>query len=220
MSKMSLGLLIAFEGIDGAGKRTWSRYIISRIRNKRLQAKVLDYPDYKSPWGKIIKKFLYDKIELNSSEQFLTFFTDIYKDQATTKTLISEGTFVVVNRYFASTVAFQCAKGFSYAKALSILEAAEVSIPDVSFFVKVDPRIAIERVSKRRIPDRHERDIRLLEEVNLLYEKLVQHGQLSRKWIVIDSTRSLECIRKEMNEHVNLILESWKHKAKKSRFQR
>lgn len=210
MSRMSRGLLIAFEGIDGAGKRTLSRYLINLLRSKRLQAKVFDYPDYKSPWGKIIKKFLYNKIELNSSEQFFTYFTDIYKDQAAIKTLLSEGTFVVVNRYFTSTVAFQCAKGFSYDKALNILEATTIIIPDVSFFVKVEPKIAMKRCLRRRILDRHERDYRLLQEVNSLYEKLIQQGQLSHEWIIINSTRSLDCICRELREHINLILEKWK----------
>jgi dTMP kinase len=205
------GLLIAFEGIDGAGKRTLSRYLMKLLQDKHLCVKVYDYPDYRSHWGKIIERYLRNEIELNLTEQFFTYFTDIYKDQVMIKTLLSKGAFIVVNRYFASTVAFQCAKGFSYDTALNIVKAAEIAIPDFSFFIKVEPEIAVERCLKRGGLDRHERDPVLLRKVNSLYEKLIRQRQLSSKWIIINSTKSLDCICKEMKNHVNLILKSLKN---------
>jgi len=202
-------LLIALEGIDGAGKKTWSNMLKKHITKTNISVKIFDYPDYKSPWGKIIKEYLYNKIELDTTEQFFTYFIDILKDQEQIKKYLSNGNIVILNRYFSSTIAFQCTKGFPYHKALRIIEAVEPIVPDIAFFLDVSPEIALERCLKRKNPDRHERDLQLLKQVSQYYKKIIKDGILAHKWIKIDTNNDFKSMQVIMEDVINYILKDF-----------
>jgi len=197
------GFLIATEGIDGAGKRTLCSFMKSFLESQEYEVAQYEYPDYSSIWGKIIEEYLYDKIELNINEQFFAYFIDILKDQNKICELLGNGKIVIMDRYFSSTLAFQCAKGFDFQKALSIIRTMDVIEPDLTLFIQIPPKLALERKFKQKKSlDRHEKDLELLDNVNNIYEKMLEKEILSKKWIKIDSNRDL----KKIEEVVQNIL--------------
>jgi len=207
------GKLFALEGIDGAGKKTWRRFLENWFVTNGFKARSLEYPDYNSPWGNIIKKYLNDEIELDPTEQFFTYFTDIFKDQEKIRNLLSQGIFVIIDRYFPSTIAFQCAKGFSYELAFDILKATNPLVPDVIFFIDVQPETAIERCSYIKRLDRHERDLGLLKSVAQLYKRIIQERMLARKWFVVDGNKDLDTLKRIMEKELSAIINEWKASA-------
>lgn len=207
------GKFFALEGIDGAGKKTWRRFLENWFLTNGFKARSFEYPDYGSPWGNIIKKYLNDELELDPTEQFFTYFTDIFKDQEKIRNLLSQGIFVMVDRYFPSTIAFQCAKGFGYELAFDILKVAKPLVPDVIFFIDVQPETAIERCRYRKPLDRHERDLNLLRNVGQLYKRIVQEKMLARKWIIIDGNKDLDTLKRIMEKELSAIINEWKASA-------
>jgi len=196
------GWLIAFEGIDAAGKKTWASFVAEFITQRGFQVDTFSYPDYRSPWGKIIKQYLNGELEMSPEEQFFTYFTDIYKDQVAVRDLLRKGYFVILDRYFASTVAFQCAKGFSYRRALAIIGAAGPLIPDVAFLFDVTPEVARKRSFRRSFLDRHERDMKLQSDVASFYQKLVREEKLARKWITVYGDRQIRSLMPFMEKSI------------------
>lgn len=203
---MKKGSFIAVEGIDGAGKRTLCSFMKKFLEPKEIEVMQLEYPDYSSIWGGIIDQYLHHKIELKINEQFFLYFVDILKDQEKILGSLEKGSTVITDRYFSSTLAFQCAKGFDFEKALSIIKTMDVIEPDLTLFIQVPPKSALERKFKQKNSlDRHEKDLELLENVDNLYEKMVRNKILSKKWIRIDGNRDLNKIEKELEN----ILVSW-----------
>ncbi len=202
MIAMKKGFLITVEGIDGAGKRTLTSFIKKYIESQKLNAIQFEYPDYSSIWGKIIDNYLRNKIEITTNEQFFLYFIDILKDQAKLIQLLNENTCIISDRYFSSTVAFQCAKNFNYQKALSIIEIMDIILPDLTIFIQIPPEIALERkYNQKGFIDRHEKDIELLTNVDCIYEKMMNENVLSKKWIKLDGNQEkgiLENITKEI----------------------
>ncbi|NJD78174.1 MAG: dTMP kinase [Candidatus Methanoperedens sp.] len=193
------GFLIALEGIDGAGKRTLCSFIKQFLESQGHEVILFTYPDYSSIWGKIIDDYLHNKIELNINEQFFAYFIDILKDQDEIRKLLESNKIVLTDRYFSSTIAFQCAKGFSYQKALSIIEITEVIQPDLTLFIQIPPQIALKRkFEQKKSLDRHEKDIELLENVDGVYEKVISNKKLSKKWIKIDGNQKLEKVKESI----------------------
>jgi len=203
------GMLFALEGIDGAGKKTWTKFLENWFTMNSFKVKTFRYPDYSSPWGRIIKKYLYNELELNPTEQFFTYFTDIFKDQVRIRNLLSEGSFVIIDRYFPSTIAFQCAKGFSYELAFAILKATRPLVPDIIFFMDVQPETAMERCRYMKPLDRHERDLCLLRSVARLYKKIIQERLLTKKWIVVDGNKDLKTLKKIIEKKIAVIINEW-----------
>ena len=202
------GLFIVFEGIDGAGKRTLSKFTKSILESKNLKVALFEYPDYNSIWGKIINRYLYNEIELNVEEEFFVYFIDILKDQAEIAKLLKEGIFIISDRYFSSTVAFQCAKGFDYQKARSTINIMDVILPDLTIFLQIPPALAVERKYKEKEHlDRHEKDVNLLKNVNLVYDKILKENMVSKKWIKIDGSKDLESMKNDIEIIISKLLE-------------
>ncbi len=200
------GLLIALEGIDGAGKRTLCSFIKKFLESQGHEVIQFAYPDYSSIWGKIIDDYLHNRIELDINEQFFTYFIDILKDQDDIRKLLESDKIVITDRYFSSTIAFQCAKGFSYQKALSIIEITGVIEPDLTLFIQLPPQVALKRkFEQKKSLDRHEKDIELLENVDNMYEKIISNKKLSKKWIKIDGNQKLE----KVEENILTVLNSF-----------
>ena len=199
---MKNGFLIAIEGIDGAGKRTLCSFMKKYLESQEYEVTQFEYPDYSSIWGKIIEEYLHHKIELNINEQFFTYFIDILKDQDKIHDLLKKGKFVIMDRYFSSTLAFQCAKGFDFQSALSIIRTMNVIEPDLTLFIQIPPYLALERkFNQKKSLDRHEKDRELLEKVDKIYEKMHSEEILSKKWIKIDGDRDLNKIEKDI-QHI------------------
>lgn len=206
MIAVKKGFLIAVEGIDGAGKRTLCSFMKKFFESRKLDLVQFAYPNYSSIWGKIIEDYLNNKIELNIDEQFFAYFIDILKDQNEIRTSLEKGKIVITDRYFSSTIAFQCSKGFSYQKALSIIEVMHVIEPDLTFFIQIPPQLALKRkYEQKKSLDRHEKDIKLLETVDTMYEKMLNEGILSKGWIKIDGNQNL----KKVEEDILNILEKF-----------
>lgn len=206
MIAVKKGFLIAVEGIDGAGKRTLCSFMKKFLESENLEVVQFAYPDYLSIWGKIIKEYLDNKIELNIDEQFFVYFIDILKDQNEIRRLLEKGKNVLTDRYFSSTIAFQCAKGFSYQKALSIIEIMNVIEPDLAFLIRIPPQLALKRkYEQKKSLDRHEKDIELLENVDHMYKKMLNNRLLSKEWIKIDGNQDL----KKVEEDISTILEKF-----------
>jgi len=199
MITMKNGFLIAAEGIDGAGKRTLCSFMKKFLESKEYDVIQYEYPDYSSIWGKIIEDYLHNKIELNINEQFFAYFIDILKDQDKIRQLLEKGKIVITDRYFSSTLAFQCAKGFNFQNAISIIKTMDVIEPDLALFIHIPPMLALQRKFKQKNTlDRHEKDLELLENVNNLYETMVSREILSKKWIKIDGNRDLRKIEEDL----------------------
>jgi dTMP kinase len=206
MIAVKKGFLIAVEGIDGAGKRTLCSFMKKSLESQKHEVVQFEYPDYSSNWGKIIENYLHNKIELNIDEQFFAYFIDILKDQDKIRKSLENGIIVITDRYFPSTIAFQCAKGFSYQKALSIIEIMDVIKPDLTLFIQIPPQLALKRKFKQKKSlDRHEKDVKLLENVDKIYEKMLNEEILSKRWIKIDGNQDL----KKIDENIQNILKNF-----------
>lgn len=204
------GRFLAFEGIDGSGKRTLCRYTKQLLTERGIPVDTFQYPDYDSQWGKIIKEFLSGGEELDVSVQFLTYATDIIKDQKSIRRALKTN-FVLADRYITSTVAFQCARGFDMQKAMQFVELFELVPPDVIFYMNVSPQRGQSRKKDQKDQeqstlDRHEADLLFLEQVNKTYKYLCARGFLGRKWVEVDANRELSQVQADIEREIETLL--------------
>lgn len=198
---------LVFEGIDGSGKRTLCDYSQKIIENADYKVKKYQYPDYNSPWGKIINDFLSGSKELEVSIQFLTYATDIIKDQQEIKAYLKKGYIILADRYITSTVAFQCARGFDINKAIKFVDIFEIIPPDIVFYMNVSPETGrLRKKGQKGDLDRHEADIKFLEKVNNTYTQLYEQKFLARKWIEVDANQELTKVKERIKSEIKDLL--------------
>jgi dTMP kinase len=200
------GKFIVLEGIDGSGKKTMCSHIKEMLIKKGHAVTLFTYPDYGSPWGTIIHQFLTGERDLEVTVQFLTYATDIMKDQDRIKTLLAHQ-WVVADRYITSTIAFQCARGFPLAKARKFIELFEMVQPDTIFFLDVLPEMGRRRKKRQKGNlDRHETDISFLEKVNEMYVYLMNQAFLTDQWKKIDASRNQQHVVSDIISEIEKLV--------------
>lgn len=105
---------IVIEGVDGSGKETQAKLLVTHLENTGKPVMYLDFPQYESFYGEIIAKYL--RGEFGNIDQISPYLVSIVYalDRSTIRdkiqSFLDEGGFVVANRYVPSNMAHQAAK--------------------------------------------------------------------------------------------------------------
>ena len=198
---MKIGKLIVFEGIDGAGCETQARMLRDFFVSNDKNPLFLKYPDNTTPLGRTIKDFLYGKFVLTPDVQFLLYSLDIKKDIWVIGSAMKKGRDVICDRYFTSTLAYQCSNKKEIERALKFAELFGILRPDIVFYLDINPRIAFERKKlEKRDLDIYERNLKFMKEVRNRYRKLIENKIFAKNWFVIDASKNKTRVHERIKE--------------------
>lgn len=107
--------LIVLEGLDGAGKSTQIKLLKEFLEKRGLTYEYIHFPRFESPvYGELIARFLRGEFgDIDSVDPYivaLLFAGDRADAASKISQWLSEGKYVILDRYVASNVAYQCAK--------------------------------------------------------------------------------------------------------------
>lgn len=141
-------MLITFEGIDGSGKTTLLNCLSRKLAMMNVFPIVVREPGY-TKVGEEIRKILKADYDLTPLSRFILF--SAARMELTNNVIIPKlknGKIIFADRYKDSSYVYQQIEGVPY----HIIDAVtrEVSVePDYTFFIDVDPKVAIERLNKQ-----------------------------------------------------------------------
>ena len=69
-------MIIVIEGGDQAGKLTQSILLEKSLKTRKIKTKLFHFPDYDTPIGKEIRKFLYNESTHKRTYDLVTLFID------------------------------------------------------------------------------------------------------------------------------------------------
>ena len=191
------GEFIVFEGADGTGKTTQAKLLFDYLKKKKDNAVFFSFPNYKSAWGKIVRRYLDGEFgDVNQVSPYLAsilYAGDRLLESAKIRKWLGMGKLVVCDRYMASNIAHQAAKikdkklKIKYIKWLEDLEYGENKIPrpDFSILLTIPQEIA-QKFMRMRALDIHEK--------NVSYQKRVakafwDYAQKNKNWTIMSNTR-------------------------------
>jgi dTMP kinase len=187
---------ISFEGIDFSGKTTQVERLISRLKESDIQVHLL-----REPGGTVISEKI-RQILLDKSHQEMHPRTEILlysaaRSQLTHQTilpLLESGQYVIADRFFDSTTAYQ---GYGRNLEISFVEslnrfATSRLLPYKTFFIDITAKEAARRrKAAGRKSDRLESEsIRFHQSIRQGYQTLVQ--MFPERFITISGTQSVE----------------------------
>ena len=201
-NRRPLGRLIAFEGIDGSGKRTQMDLLASALAAGLGGRSVYStgFPQYDSFFGKMVGQFLNgDFGAIDALDPHLTallYAGDRYEAKPRLEAALNEGKVVLVDRYIGSNLAHQTArvpkeKRSEYLNWVRHLEYNIYGLPreDMILYLRVPPGEAQRLVSQKnpRTYTRAKQDIleaslKHLQEAADLYDLLSQEAP----WMTIE----------------------------------
>lgn len=201
---MQKGLFITFEGIDGCGKTTQIKLLDEYLRSKGYKTLLTREPGAIGLGEKLREILLnYDGEVSSKCESFLFLADRAQHVDCIIKPAIDNGVIVLCDRHTDSTVAYQ-----GYGRGLDIDEIKKLNRiatgglnPDKTIVFDVDIETSSSRVGKNK--DRMESSgLEFMNRVRNGFLKIAQEEPVRVN--VIDSTKSVEEIHKEVLEIIKL----------------
>ena len=141
------GILVAFEGIDGAGKTTQAELLKRALEARGREVVATKEPTH-GPYGQIIRKSAASG-RLSPEEELAAFHADRKEHVALVlQPALAAGRVVIVDRYFFSSAAYQGARGLDPEAILRENEGF-APLPDLLVFLDIEPEVGIDRIRKR-----------------------------------------------------------------------
>ncbi|MDR2735603.1 MAG: dTMP kinase [Puniceicoccales bacterium] len=186
------GKFITLEGIEGTGKSTQMAFI-----SKELSARAMDVLTLREPGCTKISEKIRNLLQYDEECHNMFPETELLLFEASRAQLVREvivpalgkGTWVVCDRFFDSTIAYQ---GSARNLPMSIIEmlnsfAVGNCVPDMTIILDLDPRLSLARLSKRnRHLDRIETES--LEFFSLVRKKYLEIAKTDDRFAVVDAS--------------------------------
>jgi len=195
-------MLVAIEGIDGAGKGTLTRNLMALAARDGVDAASLSFPRYdETAFAKLIAQYLNGRFgdidDVPVRFAALLYAGDRFESRPKLEALTAAHRLVILDRYVASNMAYNAAKLPSKLRQdlLDWLDETEFGIfglprPDLTCLVCTQPELADQLVARKdarsyteATRDLHEADRGFMAEVADVYDMLA--GQDGR-WLRVD----------------------------------
>jgi dTMP kinase len=151
------GKLIVIEGIDGSGKSTCAKNLAEKLNSINIKTIYTFEPTHLHYGAKLREGMLSE--DLDAEEELLLFVKDRKEHiEYMIKPALEEGYFIILDRYFYSSIAYQGAKGIDINRIINMHKDFIIK-PDIVFIFHLPIDIALNRIiSKRGIADRFENE--------------------------------------------------------------
>lgn len=157
------GLFIAFEGSEGAGKTTVTTAVAEALEKRGIEVVRTREPG-STPLGEKIRDLLLHQshengLPIGSKAELLLFLAARAQNlEEVIKPALERGACVLCDRFNDSTIAYQgCARGLGLEDVQHLCSwVCQEILPDITFFLEIDPKIGLERTHKISAFDRIE----------------------------------------------------------------
>jgi len=140
------GRFIVLEGLDGAGTTTQGALLAARLIEHGIAVELTKEPT-DSRLGTIARAFTDGDLHLEPETVALTFAADRIEHTVEIRALLDAGTWVVSDRYVASSLAYQTSQGlpFEWVRTLN----SRAMEPDATIFVDTSVEACVARLAAR-----------------------------------------------------------------------
>lgn len=154
------GFIVAFEGIDGAGKTTQAQMLLAYLQKKGIDTTLSKEPT-NSVYGEKIRELARGKRQSTHPEEEYRLFMEDRKLHVKNiiKPALNAKKIILLDRYYFSTMAYQGALGLDPI-AIKTENETFSPIPEIVFLITVPPAMGIARIlsGRREIPNAFEHE--------------------------------------------------------------
>ncbi|KAG2479064.1 MAG: putative thymidylate kinase [Nitrosopumilales archaeon] len=183
-------MIIVIEGGDQAGKKTQSQLLANALRKRKIKVKVFSFPDYSTPIGKEIKKYLSGKRKLPVQVVHCLLAANRWEKLKEIKDAISKNSVLIMNRYYQSNLVYGLVNGMK----LDWLENLDVGLPkaDLVILLDVTPKQSFNRKKTKR--DQFEKNREFSKKISRAYRLLAR----KKHWKIINASGSKIQVHQEI----------------------
>jgi len=126
-------LIIVIEGGDQAGKKTQSELLTKALKKRKIKTKLFSFPDYSTPIGKEIDKYLHGKRNFPPEVIHVYLAANRWEKLKEIQKANSKNSVLVMNRYYQSNLVYGLANGLKS----EWLESLDEGLPKADIVIRL-----------------------------------------------------------------------------------
>lgn len=183
-------MIIVIEGSDQAGKKTQSMMLTKALKKRKIKTKVFSFPDYTTPLGKEINKFLHGKRKFPPQVIHCLLAANRWEKADQIRRAHEQNSILIMNRYYQSNLVYGAANGLS----IKWLEGLDDGLPKADLVIVLDVSQLESFKRKKSNRDKFEKDTEFLKKISTTYRKLARkYG-----WHLVDASKTREQVHQSV----------------------
>ena len=183
-------MIVTFEGGDQAGKKTQSALLAKRLKSLKIKTKLFSFPDYSTPIGKEIDKYLHGKRKFPPQTIHTLLAANRWEKVDEIKKAQEKNSVVIMNRYAESNLVYGLANGLK----LPWLEGLDAGLPKSDLVIVLDVPQNESFKRKKQNRDKFEKNAKFSQTISRTYRKLAKN----KRWKIIDATQSKNDVHQDI----------------------
>ena len=183
-------MIVTFEGGDQAGKKPQSALLAKRLKSLKIKTKLISFPDYSTPIGKEIDKYLHGKRKFPPQTIHTLLAANRWEKVDEIKKAQEKNSVVIMNRYAESNLVYGLANGLK----LPWLEGLDAGLPKSDLVIVLDVPQNESFKRKKQNRDKFEKNAKFSQTISRTYRKLAK----KKRWKIIDATQSKNDVHQDI----------------------
>ena len=183
-------MIIVIEGGDQAGKLTQSTLLEKALKKRKIKTKLFHFPDYKTPIGKEIRKYLDGKRKFPPQVIHCLLAANRWEKLNEILAAQEKNSVLIMNRYYHSNLVYGIANGLKQ----KWLESLDAGLPkaDLVFLLDISQKESFSRTPRNKIGgkkmkrDKFEKNQEFSKKISNIYRKTAKQ----KHWKIIDASKS------------------------------
>jgi dTMP kinase len=183
-------MIIVIEGSDQAGKKTQTALLAQALKKSKIKTKTFSFPDYTTPLGKEIDRFLHGKRKFPAQVIHCLLAANRWEKLHEIKSAQEQNSVLIMNRYYQSNLVYGVANGLP----LSWLEGLDEGLPkaDLVLVLNVSQKESFSRKKKNR--DKFEKNAQFLQTISTTYRRLAKKYH----WSLVNASQSKDLVHADI----------------------
>lgn len=183
-------MIIVIEGGDQAGKLTQSMMLEKALKKRKIKTKLFHFPDYGTPIGKEIRKYLDGKRKFPPQVIHCLLAANRWEKLNEILTAQEKNSVLIMNRYYHSNLVYGLANGLKQ----KWLDNLDEGLPkaDLVILLDVSQKESFRRQKTHR--DKFEKNEEFLKNISKIYRTTAK----KKHWKIIDATNPKEQVHEEI----------------------
>ena len=191
-------MIVVIEGGDQAGKLTQSTLLERALKKRRIKTKLFHFPDYTTPIGKEIRKYLDGKRKFPPQVIHCLLAANRWEKLDEILAAQEKNSVLIMNRYYHSNLVYGLANGLKQ----KWLENLDEGLPkaDLVILLDVTQKESFSRTPRNKIGgkmmkrDKFEKNKEFSAKISNLYRTVAK----KKRWKIINATKSKTEVHEEI----------------------
>lgn len=183
-------MIIVIEGGDQAGKFTQSTMLEKALKKRKIKTKLFHFPDYETPIGKEIRKYLDGKRKFPPQVIHCLLAANRWEKLNEIMAAEEKNSVLIMNRYYHSNLIYGLANGLKQ----KWLENLDQGLPkaDLVILLDVTQKESFRRQKTHR--DKFEKNEEFLRKISKIYRTTAK----KKHWKIIDASKPKDEVHDEI----------------------